>query len=170
MRFRIAAAALALIGCSCARIPDSCSPPQQYHWPQEHNPPLLTLGYRSAHARILQDVDNQPGAKGPVWTYQHPAFSFALKRTENLDFYMRFSVHSRTFADTGPVTLSIFVNGKMIDHPRIDAPGEREYSYPVPSILLQMKNPVIVQIDVDPVWPSDGTKLGILLWAMGFAQ
>ena len=60
------------------------------------------------------------------------------------------------------------VNGEVIDKPRVDAPGEREYSHAIPTALLQMKNPVIVQIDVDPVWQSE--ELGILLWTIGFEE
>jgi hypothetical protein len=119
---------------------------------------------------VLEDVVDEPEANGRRWTGPHPAFSFMLTSSDDLDFHMSFSVHSRTFADTGPVTLSIHVNGELIDRPRFDTAGEREYSHPVTSRLLQKQNPVIVRIDVDPPWvaPEEGKKLGILLFAIGF--
>jgi hypothetical protein len=162
----------ALVAGSCASHPDSYPAPPQYGTPHLPDPPLLTLGFPNSHARILEDVYEDPASKGGLWTSQHPAFSFTLKHTENLDLYMRYSVHNTTFADTGPVTLTFHVNGEVIGRTRIEVPSEREYSQPVPWSLLQARNPVIVQVDIDPVWtsPSDGAKLGILLWTIGFEE
>jgi hypothetical protein len=154
-----------LLAGSCTRIPDSYPTPVQYGTTPPPDAPLLTLGFPNSHARILQDVHEDPTTKGGLWTGQHPAFSFTLKRTDNLDFYMRFSVHSTTFKDTGPVTITIHVNDEVIDRVRIDAPGEREYSHPVPA-----KSPVIVHLDVDPVWMYDGTTMGVILWSIGFEE
>ena len=165
-------AAFLLICGSCARVPDFYSPPPQYPGARRYEPPLLLPGRLHQTTGILQDVVDDSEATGKSWTNQHPTFSFLLRRTEDLDFYMRFIVHDDTFRDTGPVTLTVNVNGETIDRPRFDTPGEREYSHPVPPRLLQKRNPVIVRIDVDPVWiaPGDKTKLGILLMAIGFGE
>jgi hypothetical protein len=133
---------------------------------------MLIMGHRNGHAAILRDVMGDAGVKGWRWTHQHPAFSFKLGSAENLDFYLRFAVNGTTFADTGPVTLTIHINGEVLDRPRFDTPGEREYSHPVPARWLEAKNPAIVEIDVDPVWiaPRDKVPLGIVLIAIGFEE
>ena len=66
---------------------------------------------------------------------------------------------------TAPVTITVRVNDEVIDRLRIDAPGEREYSHPV-----SVKSPVTVRLDIDPVWISDGAKLGVMLWSIGFEE
>ena len=121
---------------------------------------------------VRSDVLGGGGFTGRHWTNGHPSFSFPLTGTVDLDFWMRFAIHDVTFAKTGPVTLTIRINGQVIDRPRYDSPGEREYSHPVPSALLKAKNPVVVEIDVDPVWiaPLDHAELGIVLVSIGFEE
>ena len=131
---------------------------------------ILSMGFSNPRARVLADVIEGAKTSDARWTGQHPEFSFALARTTDLDLYIRFAVHSRTFADTGPVTLSIYVNGDRIDQARFDTSGEKKYSHTVPSSLLERKNPAVVRIEVDPAWspPDYGPKLGILLFDIGF--
>ncbi len=132
---------------------------------------MLEVGLPNPHVKILGDVIDNPDVKGSRWTRAHPCFSFELHGTGSLDFYMRFGVHDKTFARTGPVTLTIRVNGEVIDRPRFETPGVREYSHPVPERLLELRNPVEVAIDVDPVWVAeDRETLGIILFAIGFAE
>jgi hypothetical protein len=162
---------IAICMCSC-RVPDSYPPPPQYNAAPSRDVLVLRMGFPfpNPRARALDDIIEEPEAKGRRWTGAHPAFSFMLNNAADLDFYMSFAVHGRTFAATGPVTLSVHVNGELIDRPRFDTAGDRKYSHPVPSLLLQKQNPVIVRIDVDPTWaaPDGGTKLGIVLFAIGF--
>jgi hypothetical protein len=129
------------------------------------------MGYPGLRGSIIRGV-LEAGGLGLRWTDQHPAFSFMPDHTKDLDLYMNFGVHERTFADTGPVTLSIIINGELIDRPRFDSAGMREYSHLVPSRVLQLKYPVEVQIDVDPPWiaAGDQQKLGIVLVAIGFEE
>jgi len=157
--------------CSCACAPGSYPPPLQYEPSHGQDPPVLELGFSNPYVKILGGMIDNPDAKGPRWTRAHPRFSFQLNRTDGLDFYMHFGVHDKTFAGTGPVTLTIRINGEVIDRPRFETPGVREYAHPVAERLLQLRNPVEVAIDVDPVWVTeDKEALGIVLFAIGFAE
>ena len=161
--------ALSIVLASCA--PDPYPPPPQYEQSRGPAPPVLELGFPNPHAKILADVVQDPGIKGWQWTYAHPRFSFQLDRTDNLDFYLHFGLHDKAFVATGPVTLTIRINGDVIDRPQFDSPGLREYTHPVPERVLRLQNPVHVAIDVDPPWlTEDKEMLGIVLVAIGFAE
>ena len=163
-------AAATLVLCSCGSS-GSYPPPAQFAAAAPPDPPLLWVGYPSRGARILGEVLVDAASKGSAWTTQHPAFAFTLEKAEDLDLFVRFSVHSDTFLHTGPVTLTVRVNDELIDRPRFDSPGEREYSHLVTAQVLQRQNPAVVRLDVDPVWTAaDGVKLGILLFAVGFER
>ena len=132
---------------------------------------MLELGFPNPHARILGGVLDPAGQKGWQWTDAHPRFSFELSRTDGLDFYMHFGLHDKTFSRTGPVTLTIRVNGEVIGRPRFETAGIRDYAHPVAARVLQLRNPVEVAIDVDPAWVAeDRAVLGIVLFTIGFAE
>ena len=160
---------LALLLCAC--VPGPVPPPLQYQPLSGPDPPMLELGSSNPDVRILGDVMEAPGARGALWTHAHPRLSFQLNRTHDLDFHMRFGVHTKTFADTGPVTLTIRLNGEVIDRPRIETPGVRDYTHPAPERVLQLHNPVEVAIDVAPGWVAEDKEvLGILLFMIGFEE
>jgi hypothetical protein len=83
---------------------------------------------------------------------------------------MDFSIPERTFRDTGPVTLTLRINGALFDRHRVDSPGEHNYTKPVPASLVRVNQENQVAIDPDPVWVSkaDGGKLGFILSRAGF--
>ena len=160
---------LCLAATACTGVPEY-PPPEQYTGTPGFQPAMLQMGRRNGGVQVLRDILDSPGLRR--WTFAHPAFSFRLSSLEDLDFRMRFVVHETTFATTGPVTLTIHINGEIIDRPRFDTSGEREYRHAVPARLLALKNPVVVEIDVDPVWvsPADHAKLGIVLVSIGFEE
>ena len=106
------------------------------------------------------------------WTYKRPELQFYLARTENLRFAMDFSIAGATFKDTGPVTLSVFVNGRFLHKQRYDQPGEKKMDVPVPPGMLTPEALNKVAIEPDKVWVSkeDGANLGFILSAAGFRQ
>ncbi len=154
--------------CLCACVPGSYPPPPQYESSCGADLPMLELGFPNPYVQVLGGVLDT-GEQGSLWTAAHPRFSFQLNRTRDLGLYLRFTVHERTFASTGPVTLTIRINGDVLDRPRFSSPGLREYLHPVPARLLELRNPVEVAIDVDPCWVGEGKQLlGIVLFKIGF--
>ena len=159
----------------CARLPESFPPPEQ-------RAPLAvpragTLGYfvsmadPNADAYLVKDVaDSGPGTWR--WTYQHPVLRFFVPDVPRLKFAMVFSLPERTLRETGPVTLTFTVNGKLLDRLRCEKAGEQHYAHDVPRAMLRPNAINLVAIDPVPVWVSkaDGGTLGFILSRAGFTE
>ncbi len=174
LRFLVLAAALALAGCS--REPDSYAPPIQRQPLDAAEPafvgPYVYMGNPNADAYIVKDV--APRGEGGTWrwAYRRPELQFYIGRREHLKFVMEFALADRTFAETGPVTLSVFINGKPLDRFRYDKPGTHSINKPVPAELLKADAVNRVAIEPDKVWTAreDGATLGFILTSAGFRE
>ena len=159
----------------CARLPESFPPPEQ-RVPLAM-PPAGALGYflsmadPNADAYLVKDVaDRGPGTWR--WAYEHPVLRFFVPDVPRLKFAMVFSLPERTLRETGPVTLTFTVNGKLLDRLRCENPGEQFYAHDVPPGMLRPNAINLVAIDPDPVWVSkaDGGRLGFILSRAGFTE
>lgn len=168
------AAALLLTGCTS--IPDTYAPPIQrspQYGPQ--GGPLghfVSMGGPNPEDHILRDVlAGDPGSAWR-WTGKRPQLRFQLPFTHDLRFLMDFAVPESTFAQRGPVTISLFINGKLLDQIRCDKPGQLRFEKPVPAAWLRTDAPTIVAAEIDKVWvaPADGAQLGFVLSRAGFVQ
>jgi hypothetical protein len=85
---------------------------------------------------------------------------------------MDFAIADLTFNDTGPVTFSISINGRLFDKVLYDQPGEKRYDKPVPPGFLKPKSEVTVTVKPDKIWiaKDDGAKLGFILIRIGFEE
>jgi hypothetical protein len=162
-------------GISCARLPETFAPPQQRT--ALVVPPADGLGYfldmSDPHADLylLRDFqDHGPGTWR--WAYSHPALRFFVPDVPRLKFTMDFAIPERTFRDTGPVTLTLRINGVFFNRQRVESPGELHYLRAVPAGLLRPNAENRVEIDPDPVWVSkaDGGRLGFILSRAGFTD
>jgi hypothetical protein len=120
---------------------------------------------------IVADIaDRGPGTWR--WAYSHPVLRFFVPDVPRVSFAMDFSIPERTFHDTGPVTLTIRINGALLDRYRCGVAGEQHYSHTVPSTMLHRIAINLVAIDPDPVWisKSDGGRLGFILSSAGFTE
>lgn len=165
---------MALCVC-CARLPESFPPPQQRA--PLAVPPRGALGYffsmadANADAYLVKDVaESGPGTWR--WVYDHPVLRFIVPDVPRLKFAMDFALPERTLRDTGPVTLTFTVNGKLLDRLRCEKAGEQHYAHDVPRALLHLGALNLVAIDPDPVWVSkaDGGRLGFILSRAGFTE
>jgi hypothetical protein len=159
----------------CTRLPESFPPPPQ-------RTPLTVpragaLGYflsmadPNADAYLVNDVaDRGPGTWR--WAYAHPVLRFMVPDVARLKFAMDFSLPERTMRETGPVTLTITVNGQLLDRLRCEKAGEQHYAHEVPAGMLRVNAVNLVAIDPDPVWVSkaDGGRLGFILSRAGFTE
>jgi hypothetical protein len=159
----------------CARLPESYPPPPQRA--ALAIPPSGSLGYfvsmadPNAGAYLVKDVaDSGPGTWR--WAYSHPVLRFFVPDVPRLKFAMDFSLPERTLRDTGPVTLTFTINGKLLDRLRCQTPGEQHYARLVPPGMLHPNAFNMVAIDPDPVWVSkaDGGRLGFILSRAGFTD
>jgi hypothetical protein len=154
---------------SCGREPESFPMPAQKRPPEVSDPNyfLLTLSDPRAGDYVVRDI--QHGVPS-CWTFDHPEMRFPLKPRPNLRFTMHFRIHPRTFHDTGPVTLTVKVNGHPLGTLRCEREGSYVFDRPVPSEWLHLGEPVRVLAEADPLWtsPDDGAHLGYLIEDAGF--
>jgi len=169
-----------LLGCallaSCVSQPDVYAPPaQRKPLDQEilaRKVPVVDFSEASADSSIVQDIA-KGGQPGPWrWTGKRPTIRLTLLSTKALKFHAEFAIPDATFKDTGPVTLSFFINGRLLDEQRYEAPGQKTFDKPVPAEWLQAPGTNTLAIETDKIWISkdDGAKLGFILSRIGLVR
>ena len=159
----------------CATIPDSYAPPVQRKPLTGADPSpvgrFVHLAETDADSYIVRDVTAAAEAGSWRWTRKRPELRFFLDSIEHEDFKADFSIADATFKDTGPVTISVFINGNLLDTVRYAEPGEKHFSKPVPEKFLHPKALNFAVLEIDKVWVSktDGAQLGFILMRAGFA-
>jgi hypothetical protein len=113
-------------------------------------------------------------SEGPWrWAYEHPVLQFRGPDLAHPKFTMDVAIPERTFRYTGPVTLTVKVNGELLDTVRCAKAGQQpQYSREVPPGIVRKDQANLVSIDPDKVWVSkdDGTKYGFILVRAGFVE
>ena len=174
--FRLCTVVLCCLLSGCVNIPDSYAPPVQ-------RKPLtgtetgavghfVNLGEGGADAYIVRDISDSIEAGAWRWTRKRPELRFFLESTEHVNFKADLAVAEITMKDTGPVTLSVFINGQLFNTIHRTEHGEVHIDKPVPANLLRAKTYNLVALEIDKVWVSktDGVVLGFILTRAGFTQ
>ncbi len=180
-RSRLAVLPLACLLAGCARVPEPVSMPAQYTMPAGPEPavaalpalrPMLSMADADIDDHVLRDVQRAETGEPGRWTNEHPAFRLTLEDVEAMEFYIQFFLPEVTFQATGPVRLAITINGTAVATPEFRREGGHEFRCALPAGLLKRKEPVTVSIDVRPPYrkPDDGTRLGVLLFSVGFRK
>ena len=167
---------LPLVVCAaCRPAPDTFAPPPQ-RAPLTTPPPtpfgyFLSMSDPNAGAYLVQDVADH-GAETWRWAFAHPVLRFWVPEFPRLRLTLDYSLPERTFRETGPVTLTIRINGQLLDRHRSDSSGEQHYAHDVPAAMIRPNAVNLVAIDPDPVWvaPSDRARLGFILSRAGFTE
>jgi len=170
---------LAIAACiltSCDRDVAGVHPTEQFVMPQGADPQpevrLLTMGSLDAKLNVLAGVDGAGAGEERKWTTDKIRFRFQLSSFAGRDFYMQYSVHDVTFRQTGPVRITIALNGATFDSFVKTAPDDYEYKHAADQIALPPNQPFEVTLTIDPPYiaPDDGARLGILLTTIGFVD
>ncbi len=121
---------------------------------------------------IVRDVSTVLGGESWRWGLARPELRFVLQAAEGLKLRVDFGLVETTLAQTGPVNVSFFVNGRLLGRMRCAAPGDRRFEAPVPADWLRMDSYTHVVIEPDKVYvsPQDGAKLSLTLYRAGFVQ
>ena len=118
--------------------------------------------------------DISPGLESGSWrwVFRRPELKFYLETDRNLNFEMNFSMPGATMHETGPVTLSIFINNRLLGKFRYDTEGIKRLVQKVPPGILKAGAINTVAIEPDKVWISkqDGAALGFILSGVGFTE
>ncbi len=159
----------------CTTGPDSYPPPPQ-------RPAPTAVGLRLGHFVAMNDPsadtyivkDIAASAEGGSWRWAHrrPELRFFVETDRDWKFEMNFSIPEATLKDTGPVTLSVLIDGKLLGRYRYDRHGEKHLLRPVPPGLLKAGAINSVAIEPDRVWIStlDGAALSFILSSAGFVR
>ena len=166
-------AATPLILTACQNLPLPIAPPEQ------RQPMADFRSYRVEHivnvsegdmSRVASDI--LPPAGGWSWTGKRPAVKVRLRGKQQVRYQMDFAVADATFKETGPVSVTFFVNDHVIETVRYAKPGPQHYEKAIPTEWLQPNNDNLVGAEVDKVWtsPDDGAKLGLILMRIGLTE
>jgi len=169
-------AGLGLLVAGCVSIPDTYAPPIQRQ-PMTGTDlgklgHFVAMSHPDAPKYFVGDIGEALENGAWRWTGQKPTLQFVLTTVRDLRFMMDFSIAEATFAETGPVTISFYVNGRLLDRVRYDSPGEKRFEKPVDPSWLRLGADNIVTAELDRVWvsPEDQVKLGIILNRAGFVE
>jgi hypothetical protein len=104
------------------------------------------------------------------WTYDRPELRIWLKQAANLRVAMDFGIVAETFKTTGPVTVTLFVNGKAAVSKKYKVAGDYHLEAPVPAGWITVPGFATVAAEARPIWiaPRDGQHLGIVIVRAGF--
>lgn len=173
---RLALISPLLVLAACTSIPDTYAPPVQRRPLTGPEPSPVThftsMNAPGAEAHFVRGVSRHLEAGSWRWLEPLAELMFRLETTEHLRFVMEFAIPEVTFAQRGPVTISVTVNRHPLLSARYERGGEYRLEKPVPAEWLRtdMHNYVALEIDKPWIAPQDGAKLGFILKSAGFLQ
>jgi hypothetical protein len=159
----------------CEKMPETYAPPVQRQPFENFRPYRITrvvdMSDGDVDSHVVHDILGTGGASWR-WTGQHPTVRVILRQAENLVYTIDFSIADATFKETGPVTLTFFVNDRALGSARYTSPGTYHFEQPVPPNWIQADKESTLGAEIDKVWvaPQDGVKLGMILSRIGLRQ
>jgi hypothetical protein len=161
--------------CSCGNLPEPYAPLTQR--PFFAAPPeaarILNMADADAESHFVQDISTELEGNTWRWTGKRPTIRLHLNSNQKLEYSIDFTIADSTFQQTGPVTLSLFVNDRLLDRVRYTSPGRRRVEKPVPAEWLEPHQNATLAAEIDKVWTPPqhgGARLGFVLVALGLKQ
>jgi hypothetical protein len=171
--------AIIVAGCvsACQNMPEPYAPPVQRPGFEEYHPEfvnMVNMGDPDAPAHFVQDIANQAEGSERSWRWcqQRPTVKVRVKSADSLKYTIDFAVSDVTFHDTGPVTMSFYVNQRLLDQVRYTAPGQLHFEKLVPSGWVTPSQDTVLSAAIDKTWASKerGVRLGFILTRIGLKQ
>jgi hypothetical protein len=157
--------------CGCANLPEPYAPPAQRPFFEAPPEPARILNMADADAEryFVQDIDAALQGNAWRWTGKRPTIRVHANSNQGLVYSIDFAVAESTFRQTGPVTVSFFVNDRLLDRINYSSPGRRHIEKPVPTEWLDADKDATIAAEIDKVWtaPSGGARLGFILVSLG---
>jgi hypothetical protein len=160
----------------------ACSRPPVYYPPPEQRQPidgpddtvpkiLVEMSDPDIDSFIVKDISSALEGGSWRWTGQRPTVKVLLTTTRGLKFVTDFTLWEGNMKQTGPVVLSFYVAGHLLDRVRYDTPAYKHFEKAVPPEWLQTVNETELSIEIDKIFVAeDGNKLGFILTRIGFAD
>ncbi len=89
------------------------------------------------------------------WAASRAEARFWLTEARSYEFALRLFIARQTFEQTGPVTISCFIGGKLLGRFRCDAAREFTFRKEVPPAWFDTEAPVSVVFETAPVWKNE---------------
>lgn len=162
---------LSLVLTSCVSTPDSYGVPPQHlpFRPNTNQSDFVAAADPLAARFFVRDINTELAVWR--WTGAEPELRFTLDSIQNRKLVYYFVINETTFKDTGPLTISFFVNKHLLGRERYDAPGEKTFEKAVPAEWLKAGEESHVIAHIENPWHApDGLVLGILLQRAGLVQ
>ena len=160
---------LLLAGCS-----HSYPPPPQRMFPIERSeldPPYMDVMAIDAGDYVVKDIDLLNGIADRRWTREHPELRFLLNSTEGQKFVADVILEEFVLERTGPLSITIWINGNRLESYRFDKSKETHLEKPVPAAWLKTGEYTHVVLQPDKVFTGDdGVKFGFSLYRAGFVE
>jgi hypothetical protein len=133
---------------------------------------VVSLGDPGADAHIVKDISANVESGAWRWAFKRPELRFALTRVQGVKLVMDLAIAKQTFDATGPVSISFFVNDRLLETVRYDQPGNQLFEKAVPADWIRTEGFTTVAAEIDKLYksPADGAELGFILSRVGFVQ
>lgn len=120
---------------------------------------------------IVKDIYEPFGAPWR-WTGKQPTVKILLYATDNVKLSADYSIWAEGLKQTGPIELSFFVNGHLLDKIRYANDGYEHFEKAVPADWLSSDTESTISVDVDKLYvsPRDGKTFGFILTRIGFLR
>jgi hypothetical protein len=160
----------ALITCACERYPDAFAPPAQrpsFEDPQRWQR-VVHMTDVDAPDHFVTDIFD-PLAANWRWAGKRPAIQLRVPAHALLKFHIEFAIPAETFASTGPVMLTFFVNERALGTMRYTAAGSYQFEKDIPAEWIAAGD-IRLGAEIDKVVSLNGKTYGFLLIALGLAR
>jgi hypothetical protein len=133
---------------------------------------MLEMDDGSVDRHIVQDVSKGPSDAAWRWTGQNPVVKLEILGASGFKYHADFTLADVTFRETGPVSITFFVNGHELGTVRYDTSGSKVFEAPVPPSWLHpgAENTLSALIDKVYISKQDGAKLGFILSRIGLVH
>jgi hypothetical protein len=161
--------------CGCGNLPEPYAPPAQR--PFFKAPPeaarILNMADADAESHFVQDIAMSLESNTWRWTGKRPTIRLYPGSNQRLTYSIDFAIAGATFEQTGPVTLSFFVNDHLLDRARYTKPSRQHFEKSVPAEWVEPNENVILAAEINKLWvppQRDAQPLGFILVALGLEQ
>ena len=110
---------------SCVQAPDSYPVPEQ-HLPFRSNNTEFMAPEIPSHRNFSYATSCHPMADAGAGRPRSRNYGSVLQSNQNRKLLFEFVINERTFRDTGPVTISFFVNKRLIGRETYESPGDKK--------------------------------------------
>lgn len=173
MRFTASLAAILLV--SCGGPPDVYAPaiprkPIDVYGTDAMSA-FVRMNSADAPVSIVHDIAPAVQAGAWRWASQHAELRFFLPSASGWNAKVEYSVARAVLEETGPLTMTFFVNNAKIDSVRHESDGRFVWQKPVPESILVAGGMNYLRIETDKSGhDAGGHPISFILTAAGFVR